>query len=121
MFTFKRLLIYTIEYEQMMTILEEIGIDGKDWRLHSNLYWNQKITVKNWGEANCMDKSQERRKTRLGHVPQSVFTIQLNGNGRIILVRGSESWVCKHQQELGVKVTTEGRSKSEIVTRIGMA
>ena len=34
-----------VKHEDMMEMLDEIGIDGKDKRMIMNLYWNQKATV----------------------------------------------------------------------------
>ena len=36
----------TVKHEKLVTILESVGIDGKDTSLISNLHWNQKAAVR---------------------------------------------------------------------------
>ena len=35
-----------VRHEELMMMLEELQIDGKEMRLIRNLYWNQKATVR---------------------------------------------------------------------------
>ena len=36
----------TVRYNQLVDMLKEIGIDGKDLRVVTNLYWNKKAAVR---------------------------------------------------------------------------
>ena len=56
----------TVKYEEVVKILKNTGMDGKDTRLVSNLYWNQKAAVRI--EDEITDWTEMRDGVRQGWV-----------------------------------------------------
>ena len=55
-----------VKHSEMVKMLENIGVDGKDVRLVKNLYWNQRAAVKVEGE--CSEYVEVKRGVRQGCV-----------------------------------------------------